>query len=75
MIQPFPVFCRDCAYSLLIERTKELRCTHPKVNANVSWVLAAFDPTETVLCQHERERPTALFGSCGKRGKLWEPKS
>lgn len=80
MSKPYPAFCRDCKHSRekvdpyrSNEPVRELRCIHPKVNADSSWALSDPNPRVTKDCRYERDE--GWLSPCGKRGRLWEPKS
>ena len=62
-------YCTDCRWT---ERSnpKHPKCTHPQIDVNT---LAGAE--SDTYCSHERARISlAAFSSCGRAGRLWEPK-
>lgn len=71
MINPFPLLCKDCYYSVPEERSEwNLRCINPIVNANDPWALAT-NSKATYGSDCRSERSIKWFGKCGMHGKLW----
>ena len=74
MNKPFPVFCKDCAYSRAEQDSPwNLKCVHPKVNATDPYALASADTIPGTLCRDERA-VRFIASACGQSGKLWTPK-
>lgn len=74
MNKPYPLFCKDCAWSAPEERSEwNLRCHHPEVNARDPWALAAAANIKGSDCRGVREK-NSVWAVCGMKGKLWEPK-
>jgi hypothetical protein len=72
--KPYPALCRDCKHSVPADGSEwELKCHHPKVNANDPWALSSGVRVRGTSCQDQRAKKS-FFALCGMRGKLWEPK-
>ena len=71
-MKPYPALCRDCKHSQPETNSSwNLKCTHPKVNANDAWALSRAEPLGGSDCHFERKR--RWFAPCGMSGKLYEP--
>lgn len=78
MKKPFPALCLDCKHSKPEDRSHWVNeCTHPKVIASDAYALAnssyADGGPRGVSCSQQRDK-VSLFASCGRKGKLWEPR-
>jgi len=73
MSKPYPALCKDCKHSKPEEHSEwNLRCQHPKVNANDPYALTSAKEIYGTECRPEREK--RFFARCGMSGKMWEPK-
>jgi hypothetical protein len=69
----YPKFCRDCQYSKPEERSEwNLRCHHPNVNCKDEWALTSVKNDGSSAVD---ERKIKWFATCGREGKLYEPRT
>ena len=68
----FPKFCKNCKYSKPDNGSNwAILCYNPHVNATNPYALGGGENTSGSGCTSERGN---IWGVCGKKGKLWEPK-
>ena len=68
----FPKFCKNCKYSKPDNGSSwAILCYNPHVNATNPYALGGGENTSGSSCTSERGN---IWGVCGKKGKLWEPK-